>query len=360
MKSRRNFIIKTTLGTGAVLTGAKLFGSSKINASPQSALIFDAMGEVREVYTTKLVKEMLASGLNAITVTLCDPKTFEQNAVDTALEGINHYNKFLGARPDLFMKATKLSDIDRARQEGKLAVFYLFQNSSQFGRDLSNVDLFYDLGVRSSQITYNYQNWAGAGCKERTGAGLTLFGMELVAKMNSKGMLIDLSHSNTATMTDTIKASKDPVIISHTTCLSLFDNERNTSDENMKLLADKGGVVGMCQMRPFISKEKKGAYQKYINHIMHAIKIAGEDHVCIGSDRDHRRIVMTAEYIAELEAEEGANFNADHWPLYMEELNGPKRMETIWNSLKERKLTESVIEKIMGKNVYRIYQEVIG
>ncbi len=360
MKSRRSFIIKTALGTGAVLTGVNLFGSSKKIVSPQSSLIFDAMGEVREVYTDSLVKEMLASGLNAITVTLCDPKTFEQNAVDVALEGINHYNTFLGARPELFMKATKLSDLNKAKQEGKLAVFYLFQNSSQFGRDLSNVDRFYDLGVRSSQITYNYQNWAGAGCKERTDAGLTLFGMELVEKMNSKGMLIDLSHSNMTTMKDTINVSKSPVIISHTTCLALFNDARNTSDKNMKLLADKGGVVGMCQMRPFVSKERKGAYQKYINHIMHAIKVAGEDHVCIGSDRDHRRIVMTPEYIAELKAEEGENFNADHWPLYIDELNGPKRMETIWNSLKERKLTESVIEKIMGKNVYRIYEEVIG
>ena len=93
---------------------------------------------------------------------------------------------------------------------------------------------------------------------------------------------------------------------------------------------------------------------------MHAINVAGEDHVCIGSDRDHRVVEMTDKYIAELKAEEGPNFHEEDWPLYMEELNGPRRMETIWDSLKKRQLSESVIEKVMGLNVYRIYKEVIG
>ena len=80
----------------------------------------------------------------------------------------------------------------------------------------------------------------------------------------------------------------------------------------------------------------------------------------IGSDRDHRVIEMTDEYIAELKAEEGDNFHPEDWPLYMDELNGPGRMETIWNSLKNRKVSEAVIEKVMGLNVYRVYKEVVG
>lgn len=360
MIPRREFIKKTGVATGALLTGAGIMAQPARQSTPQSALVIDAMGEIRDVYGPTLIKEILASGLNSIAVTLCDPKSQEQYAIDLAMEGIKMYDTYLHANPNLFIKATKLSDIDEARKSGKLAVFYLFQNSTQFGRDLASVDRFYDMGVRSSQITYNFQNWAGAGCKERTGAGLTHFGMELVSKMNDRGMLIDLSHANMVTMADTIKASADPIMISHTTCRALFENERNTTDENMKLLADHGGVVGMCQMRPFVSKTREGAYEKYLNHIEHAIKVAGEDHVCIGSDRDHRVVEMTDEYIAELKAEEGPNFHADDWPLFMDELNGPRRMEVIWDSLKKRKISESIIEKVMGLNVYRIYKEVIG
>ncbi len=358
MLPRREFLKTTGLATGAVLSGVNLFPQTA--STPQSVLVIDAMGEIRDVYTPELIKEILASGLNSIAVTLCDPKSQEAYAVQLADEGIAMYDTYLGAHPDLFIKATKLEHIDQAKKEGKLAVFYLFQNSTQFGRDLSSVDRYYDMGVRSSQITYNFQNWAGSGCKEKHGSGLTAFGEELVAKMNKKGMLIDLSHANMETMADTIIASDDPVIISHTTCKALYNNERNTTDENMRLLADHGGVLGMCQMRPFVSYTREGAYEKYINHILHAINIAGEDHVCIGSDRDHRVVEMTDEYIAELKAEEGPNFHEEDWPLYMDELNGPGRMETIWNSLKERKLSESVIEKVMGLNVYRIYKEVIG
>lgn len=347
----------TSAGSAVVLAGMPALAGN-INTE-QKPMIIDAMGELRDVYDPKLIREMLASGLNSITITLCDPKTFENEAYNTAIAGIEKYDKYLNKHPDLFIKATKTQHIDQARKEGKLAVFYYFQTTTQFGRELNRIDDFYDQGVRSSQITYNYQNWAGSGCKERTGAGLTYFGLELVEKMNDKRMLIDVSHANPATMADTINASIDPVINSHTCCLALYKNVRNTSDKNLKLLADKGGVAGLCQMRPFLTNVRKGAFEHYLDHIEHAINIAGTDHVCIGSDRDHRVVEMTEEYIAELKAEEGDNFHAEDWPLFMDELNGPGRMEVIWNALKKRKLPAETIEKIMGKNVYRLYKEVI-
>ena len=109
------------------------------------------------------------------------------------------------------------------------------------------------------ELTYNHQNWVGTGCKERTDAGLTTFGLELVEKMNDVGMLIDLSHANAATMADAIRASKVPVTISHTGCMSVYENVRNSTDESMKLLADRGGVVGICQIRPFLIRGREGA-----------------------------------------------------------------------------------------------------
>ena len=359
MLNRRLFL-RLTGGTAALLGfrggGQSLFASS----SADGPLIMDAMGEIRDVYGPELIGEILASGLRAVTVTLCDPKTFEQEAMDVGMEGIRSYDRYLSAHPDLFVKAVSVADIDWARQDGKLAVFYLFQNSTQFGRDLDRVDEFYDLGVRSSQITYNYQNWAGAGCKERVGSGLTSFGHELVETMNEAGMLIDLSHANMQTMADAIRASKAPVVVSHTACMTVYENVRNTTDENLRLLAEHGGVVGICQIRPFITSAREGAFEHYLDHIEHAIDVAGIEHVCIGSDRDHRIVEMSDEYIAELKAEEGDNFNESDWPLYMEGLNGPRRMEVVWEGLAKRGLSDSDLEKVMGGNIYRLYSEVIG
>jgi membrane dipeptidase len=318
------------------------------------------MGEVRFEYDAALVSQMHASGLDAITVTLCDPKAYEDKAYEDAVQAVLKHDAHITAHPKLYLKATSTSDIDVARKNGQIAIFYLFQNSTQFRRDLDNVDMFYKLGVRSSQITYNDQSWAGAGCKELGANGLTHFGRDLVARMNQVGMLIDLSHANMQTMADTITASADPVIISHTACMALHKNVRNTTDENLRLLASKGGVVGICQMRPFLTTKRAGALAEYFRHIDHAVKVAGVDHVAIGSDRDHRVVAMTDAYIAELKREEGANFNADDWPLYIDELNGPRRMEVVWSGVRKLGYPEAAVEKIMGTNLRRLYQQVIA
>ena len=178
--------------------------------------------------------------------------------------------------------------------------------------------------------------------------------------MNDSGMLIDLSHAGMKTMADTIAASKVPVIVSHSCCKALFEHNRNTTDENIRAVADKGGLFGVTQMRPFMTHQIDDAVHYYYQHIEHAINVAGVEHVCIGSDRDHRRLVLTEEYLAELKAEEGPNFVRSEWPLYFEELNGPRRMETIWDGLAKRGMKEDDLEKLFGLNIYRLYEDVIG
>ena len=352
---RRQFIL-----SGAALSAAMAVAPGAAARAPARPLTFDAMGEVRFEYDAALIGQMRASGLDAITVTLCDPKVYEGQAYEEAVQAVLDHDAHIAKPPELFLKATKASDIDVARKNGQLALFYLFQNSTQFGRDLDNVDLFRKLGVTSAQITYNDQNWAGAGCKELGANGLTHFGRELVGRMNEQRMLIDLSHSNMQTMADTIAASKVPVIVSHTACMAVHSNIRNTTDANLRLLADKGGVAGICQMRPFLTTKRDDALPEYFRHIDHAVKVMGTDHVAIGSDRDHRVVEMTDAYVAELKAEEGANFNADDWPLFINELNGPRRMEVVWDGVRKLGYPASTVEKIMGTNVLRIYQDVIG
>ncbi len=355
---RRDFMIGAAALPLATAFANVSFGEAVGTPWNGKSLIIDAMGELRDVYEDSLIEEILAAGTRSMTVTLVDPKVQGQEAFDKNIEGLLYYNKFLDSKSKYYLRTTKVSDIDLARKQNKIAVFYLTQNSTHFKRDLNNVDIFYDMGLRSSQITYNYQNWAGSGCKEINGSGLTSFGHELVEKMNDIGMIIDLSHSNETTISDTIAASKMPVHISHTCCKDLFDHERNVPDTILRALADKGGLVGLTQMRTFMTHDQN--VQKYYDHITHAINVCGIDHVCIGSDRDHRRLTMTKEYLAELQAEEGAQFHADDWPLYFEDLNGPRRMEVIWDGLKARGLSEGQLEKVMGQNVYDFYKLIIG
>ena len=357
MLTRRQFTLSAA--AGALSSGLGL-DALAAESPTQNALVIDAMGEIRSVYTDELCREMIDSGINSVTVTLCDPKSYEAQAYAWGIAGVLEYDRLINQESQFWMKATTVDDIARARAEGRIALFYLFQNSTQFGRDVDNVDVFYALGVRSSQITYNYQNWAGAGCNETNGSGLTAFGHSLVEKMNTNGMLIDLSHANMKTMADTIAASAQPVIVSHSCCKALMQHNRNTTDENIRAIADKGGLFGVTQMRPFMTHQIDDAVHFYYQHIEHAINVAGIDHVCIGSDRDHRRLVLTEEYLDELKREEGENFKREEWPLYFEELNGPRRMETIWDGLANRGMSEDSLQKLFGLNIHRLYQEVIG
>ncbi len=164
MPDRRTFI-KNSIATASAIGATGWSGSLLAAESTQSVLVFDAMGEIREVYDETLLQEMLDSGLNAITKTMCDPKTFEREALDVAMAGIRSFDAWIAANSQQVVKARSVADLDQAQRDGKIAVFYLIQNTTPFGKDLDMVDTFYGLGLRSVQITYNYQNWAGAGCK---------------------------------------------------------------------------------------------------------------------------------------------------------------------------------------------------
>lgn len=357
---RRSFLSSLALAPFAAQN--KKAGARRAVKAASQVPTFDAMGELRMEYDDALIRDMLGSGLNAITITLCDPKPEGDEALSLALDSLLAHDAWLASRPDFFLKATSAADIDRAQKSGRLAVFYLFQNSVQFGPTLDiarkRIDLFHRLGLRSTQLTYNTKNHVGVGCDE-TG-GLTEMGRGVIDFLNTRRLLIDLSHANMETMTGAIAASRSPVIISHTACEGVRHHRRNTTDEVLRLLAARGGVVGICQMRPFLTDKKSDNLPAYFDHILHAIKVAGAEHVAIGSDRDHRVIEMTPEYLAELKKEEGSQVTDSELPYFIAELNGPRRMEVVRDGLLKRGMSGTDVDRIMGGNLRRLYAEVIG
>ncbi len=367
---RRRFVASIAAAAAGTATGvvplldasaqrtSPLPRGATIPRQPSDRLIIDAMGELRMEYTDEILSAMLGSGMDAITITLCDPKPEGDEAFALAVDSLLEHDRYLASRPDRFVKATSVADIDRARRAGRLAVFYLYQNTVQFGTSMERVDLFHRLGLRSVQLTYNTKNHAGVGCWEQ--GGISAFGRDLIAHCNQRRLLIDLSHASMQTMRETIAASRAPVIISHTACMAVHENRRNTTDENLRALAERGGVVGVCQMRPFLTHKKSDNLHAYFDHIMHAIKVAGVEHVAIGSDRDHRVITLSPEYVAELKKEEGAQVQDNELPYFIDELNGPGRMTVVWDGLVKRGLPSRDVERVMGGNVYRLYREVIG
>ena len=123
MINRREFTIGATAGAAALATGIEAIAA---DTPTQEALIIDAMGEIREVYTDSLCHEMIESGINSVTVTLCDPKSYEAEAYEWGMDGILEYDRLINKESEFWMKATSVADIQTARDQGKIALFYLF------------------------------------------------------------------------------------------------------------------------------------------------------------------------------------------------------------------------------------------
>jgi membrane dipeptidase len=196
-------------------------------------------------------------------------------------------------------------------------------------------------------------------------AGLSVYGRKLVARLNERKALIDLSHAGERTTLEAIEASAAPIAITHTGCAALVPNPRNKTDLELRKLADKGGYVGIYLM-PFLRSQGQPMADDVIRHIEHAIDVCGEDHVGIGTDGAISRIVLTPEFkkawadqINERH-KQGISAPGEQPDVYtfVPDLNGPDRFLRIADLLSKRKHSDARIEKILGGNFDRLLKDV--
>ena len=177
-------------------------------------------------------------------------------------------------------------DLARAKAAGKIGIILGMQDANHL-RDIKDVDAIYGMGQRLTQLTYNSKNRLGAGCKASLDRGLTAFGQEVVARMNAIGMAIDVSHCGEKTTLDGIAASRKPVLITHSNCKALAPGvARCKPDEAIVAAARKGGVIGLTGVRHFVRAKDPVTIEDALDHFDHVVKIAGIEHVGLGSDTD--------------------------------------------------------------------------
>jgi membrane dipeptidase len=196
------------------------------------------------------------------------------------------WNRLIDQHPQWFLRVDCAGDLTRAQREGKVGIVLGMQDANHL-RSLDDLDAFYAMGQRLTQVTYNAANRLGAGCMVAGDRGLTKFGTAVVAKMNDIGMAIDVSHCGEKTTLDTIAASARPVLITHSNCKALARGvARCKTDEAIAAAAKKGGVIGMTGVRNFVKPGGTVTIEDALDHFDHAVKIAGIGHVGLGSDFD--------------------------------------------------------------------------
>jgi membrane dipeptidase len=318
------------------------------------------------------------SGMVAPFFALWVPTFFQgSEAVRRTLQLRDAMQSLLDAHPDQIELATTAGEVERIAGAGKIAAVLTLEGGHQIADDLAVLRMYHRLGVRSMTLThFRNNNWADASTDRPRHGGLTDFGRQVVREMNRLGMIVDISHVSDKTFEDTLAVTTKPVIASHSSCRALSDVPRNMTDDMIRALARNGGVISINFGAGFLNaKDAEGLRQRigeavatqpdlsgraldafaaaeYIReygemrpaaatlddavaHIDHVVKIAGVDHVGIGSDWDGINTV----------------------PAGLEDVS---RMPALTAALLRRGYTEADVRKILGGNLLRVLREVTG
>jgi membrane dipeptidase len=376
MTDRRTFL-HGAAAAGLASLGMPATGSSSLRN--QRPLIIDALGGIDNTnlpatrredaasdygIDARAMADAKASGLSAFNMTIGyvfgsgDP--YEKSVAD-----VRAWNAFIQKKSADLLLVRGAEDIRRAHAERRIGVILGFQNAAMMGADARRVEVFAKGGVRVIQLTYNGPNQLGDGAMVPTNRGLTPFGHDVVAELNRNRMLVDLSHSGEQICLDASAASKSPIIISHTGCRAVADLPRNKTNKELRLVAEKGGFVGIYFM-PFLAVGRQPQAADLVAHIEHAIHVCGEDHVGIGTDGSVPQIDNMAEYLKGLEDEvrqrRAAGISApgerpDIVP-FLPDLMGRDKFLKLADLLAKRGHSSSRIEKILGTNFLRVADSV--
>lgn len=305
-----------------------------------------------------------ASGITSVNVTVGPVGEVPEPFVETVSD-IARWEREVERHPDLFVRVRHTDDIRRAKESGRVGLVLGFQDTVMLDADLERMDTFHALGVRIVQLTYNGRNRVGDGCLEPGNAGLSRLGRDLVARMNDLGVLVDLSHCGQRTTAEGIVASRLPTAITHSGCDAVFSHPRNKRDDELRALADGGGVVGIYLM-PYLNASGPPTADDVVQHVEHALDVCGQDHVGIGSDQSITPVPDGPEYRERLAAtvarrrEMGISAPREDTAPFVPELNHARRMEMIADRMAARGHTDRVIEKVLGANWLRLFSDVWG
>ena len=298
----------------------------------------------------------LKSGMTAVALGH-GPSTY-----DAGVKYFADWNGFLAGYSDWFTRVDDASDFARAKATGKLGVLISFQNSVHFRRP-DDVNTFWSLGQRISQLTYNTNNSIGSGFLERRDGGLSTFGLSILERMNQVGMAVDVSHCADQTTLDALAASKRPVLFTHANCRALAPSlPRLKTDEMIRAMAKTGGVMGISFIRFMVRETEPVTLDHALDHIDHVAKLVGVEHVAVGSDID--MVGNPNPMGGGSDPRQQPNFDRYRYhadasgKITIAGLDHPKRMFDLTDGLIRRRYSDADIKLILGANAVRTLADV--
>ncbi|MGB7284707.1 MAG: membrane dipeptidase [Candidatus Acidiferrum sp.] len=295
------------------------------------------------------------SGINVFHIAI---GTGGPDAYMDTLQFLSGYNTFLARHDAWFERVETPARLDGIKASGKVGIMLGVQNAEHF-RKVDDVDYFYGLGQRVAQLTYNARNLIGNGSTERRDEGLSDFGLAIVDRMNKLGMAVDVSHCGDRTTLDAFDVSKKPVLITHSNCRSLNPGHpRCKTDEAIKAMAAKGGVMGITEVRMFVSGKEPTTVETMLDHYDYVAKLVGVEHLGVGSDIDLLGYdAMPPEELKQLKAGYKNSYGFRD-KVDIDGYNYAKRPFDLAEGLIRRKYSDDNIVAILGGNFQRVLKQI--
>ena len=381
MSSRRAFLRSAAFGAAA-LAGApavlrqrfQLFAGSPAEYSArtirlmQEALVIDGLAPWSldfakqsrwltqpETFTQADVQPYLDSGIHVWhhAVGFGGPNAYEQG-----VSYMGGWNSFLAGNDQRLMRIDSAADFERVRGSGKVGIMLGVQNADHFRRP-DDVEFFWGLGQRISQLTYNSRNWIGSGATERRDDGISDFGAAIIARMNTVGMAVDTGHCGDRTTLDAFELSKVPVLVTHSNVRALNPGHpRCKPDEVIRAVGKAGSVMGITGVRNFVKNSEPTTVEDYLNQFDYVKRMIGAECLGVGSDIDlYGYDAMPPEAYKRLKGSYKDSY-AFRDKIDIEGIDHPKRMFDVTEGLIRRKYTDAEILGILGGNFRRVLTEI--
>jgi membrane dipeptidase len=278
-----------------------------------------------------------------------------------SIEQILRWRRWFDEHADLIIQVHTTADILRAKEQGKTGVILSWQNTAGIEDRIDYLQIFASLGVRKMQLTYNTQNYSGAGYSEERDSGLTGFGREVVDEMSRVGIACDLSHVGAQTSADVIAHAGKPPCFSHILPAGMRAGGRNKSDELIRAVGARGGIVGLSQFGPHMKRGNDSTIDDYVEALDYVIDLIGEDHVAVGSDASEGH-ARPSPFLEWCNRDKGYARVLTPWgsEKVVKPLGRLADRPALADAMDRAGWSESKMQKVLGQNWFRYFRLVWG
>jgi membrane dipeptidase len=276
-----------------------------------------------------------------------------------AAELFAKFNNLMAMYPQWVMRIDSAADLMKAKETGRPGIVYGLQSSEQFER-LDDVNKCYGFGQRISQLSYNFRSKIADGAFEPFDGGVSEYGGKVIERMNTVGMVVDIGHASDKTKLDALDISKKPIILSHGNCRALIPGgKRASTDEAIKKLAAKGGVMGITDIAFMVKATDPVTVEDVVNHFDHVRDLVGIEHVGVGSDAGiESNDLGSATVLKDLLGKSDHRYNIHGGHEIVEGMRGPTRMYELTAALVRRGYSDEQIRLVIGGNWARVLKEI--